>query len=63
MSAFRLLENVQQIRSQAVTGGFSTVAHCIAELEAGIKPVTVRHHNQQRAAWIQWHTRFKEHRF
>ena len=58
-----LLENVQRIGSQAVTGGFSTVARCVAESEAGIEPVTVRHHNQQPAAWILWHIRPKEHRF
>ena len=63
MSALRLLENVQRIGAQAVTGGFSTVACCVAESESGVEPATLRHHNQQRAAWIRWHTRPKAHRF
>ena len=43
--------------------GFSTVARCVAELEAGDEPVTLRYHNQQQAAWIWWHTRPRGHRF
>lgn len=50
MSALRILENVQRIGAQAVIGGFSIVARCMAKSEARVEPVTPRHHNQQQAA-------------
>lgn len=54
---------MQRIGAQAVIEGFHTVACCVAELEAGMDPVILRNHNQQRAAWIRWHIRPESHRF
>lgn len=44
ISALRILDNVQRIGAQAVIGGFSTVARCVAESIAGVEPAILRHH-------------------
>lgn len=56
-SSLCTLDTVQRIGAQAVIGGFRTVARCVAESEAGIEPVSLRHHRQQRTTWIKWHTK------
>lgn len=63
MSALQILEYVQRIGAQAIIAGFNTVARCVSESEASIEPVTLRHHNQQQAAWIRWHIRPRQHQF
>ncbi len=63
ISALRILDDVQRIGTQAGIGGSSTVARCVAESKAGVEPAILRHHNQQRAAWIKWHTKPESHRF
>lgn len=62
-SSLNILNTVQQIGAQAIIGGFRTVACCVAESEAGIKPVSLRHYHQQRNTWIKWHTKPVNHRF
>lgn len=61
--ALRNLDNVQRIGTQAGIGGSSTVTRCVAESKAGVEPAILRHHNQQRAAWIKWHTKPESHCF
>lgn len=47
-SSLRTLDTVQRIGAQAITGGFRTIARCVAESKAGIEPRSLRHHYQQR---------------
>lgn len=62
-SALKKLDQIRRIGAQAVTGAFRTVAFQISETEAGLQSISLRHYLQQRAAWISWHTKPKEHRF
>ena len=62
-SSLKKLDQIQRIGAQAVTGGFRTVALQVAEAEAGLQSVPLRHYLQQRATWISWHTKPDEHRF
>lgn len=63
MFGFQLLENVQWLGAQAVTKVFNIMARCVAESETRVEQVTIRHHNQQPAAKLWWHTRPPEHHF
>lgn len=46
-----------------MTGGFRTVRLQVAEVEAGLQPIILRHYLQQRATLINWHTKPDQHRF
>lgn len=48
-SALKKLDQIQRLGAQAVTGGFRTVALQVAEAEAGLQSVPLRHDLQQRA--------------
>ena len=48
-SSLKKLDQIQRIGAQAVTGGFRTVALQVAEAEAGLQSVPLRHYLQQRA--------------
>ncbi len=47
---------MQRIEPQAVIRGFGTVFCYMAESEAEVESIAVRHPNQQQAAWIRWNT-------
>jgi hypothetical protein len=47
---------VQRIGAQAVTGAFATVSTAVAEAEAYLKPIRIRHSEKAAATWIRLRT-------
>lgn len=54
--ALTVFNRVQRIGAQAVTGAFATVSTAIAEAEAHLKPIQVRHAEKAAATWIKLQT-------
>jgi hypothetical protein len=56
-----LMNRVQKVGAQAITGAFRTVAVAIAESEASIRTVVERHWNRATKLWVNFHTLPKVH--
>ena len=59
----RMLNQVQRIGSQAITGAFRTVALVRAEMEAGIESLEARLQKQGNKFWIKCHSLPSKHPF
>lgn len=56
VSQTKLLEPIQRLATQAITGIFKTAALAIAQAEASITPLASRWHRAAMRTWISWHT-------
>lgn len=62
LKTISILDQVQQIESQAITGAFCTTALVISKVKASFLRALDRIHNQQLKTWIKWHTKPGLHR-
>ena len=51
-----LMNRIQKVGAQAITGTFRTVATAVAEAEASIRTVSERHAERAIALWVNLHT-------
>ena len=52
-----LMNRIQRVGAQAITGAFRTVATTVAEAEAGIRTVVERHAERTTKLWVNLRTR------
>jgi ribonuclease HI len=62
-TALQMLQPIQRVGAQAITGVFRTVALPIAEAEASIDTIRARHYQQSLRTWVDLHTLPKSHPF